>query len=283
MQAQLERIHRIQLELALEVKRICGIHRLKYFLVAGTLLGAVRHKGFIPWDDDLDIGMLREDYDRFVAYAARELPDGYFLQTWDTDPGYGLSYAKLRVNGTKYVELNSANVKAHNGVFIDVFPYDNVPADPALQERHERAIRMSSLMLMAKKGYRFWAADHNVGTGIKFTLASRASFMFPTSHFKRVLDRECRRYDGPPADTVFLAGGSYGYRKEQLRRSWATELTELEFEGHRFSCPAAWDEYLTFLYGDYMTPPPEDKRYNMHSIIEIDLGSSQPADVRKAE
>ena len=91
---QLESVHKVQLEIANEVKRICDKYNIKYFMIAGTLLGAVRHKGFIPWDDDLDIGMLRNDYNRFIKLAAKDLKEIYYLETWYTSSGYGLPYAK---------------------------------------------------------------------------------------------------------------------------------------------------------------------------------------------
>lgn len=273
MQPDLHQIHRLEFQLALEVKKICDKYNIRYFLVAGTLLGAVRHKGFIPWDDDMDIGMLREDYDRFIAVAPDELAKDYFLQTLNTDKGYGFPYAKLRLNGTKFIEKNSADCKAHKGIFIDIFPYDAVPADPVLQKRHSRRIKAYFLMLLTKKGYRFWAAENRVQTAAKFRFLSCLLFMFPAGYFSRKLEQECRRYNSSHSDTVFLACGSYGYEKEQIRRAWIGNLTELEFEGHPFTCPAAWDDYLSFLYGDYMTPPPENKRYNQHSVVEIDLGA----------
>jgi len=127
MDEMMEEIHKIQFEMALEVKRICQNHNIEYFLIAGTLLGAVRHKGFIPWDDDLDIGMLRIDYNKFISLAPIEMDKKYVLQTWDTDPGFALPSAKLRKSGTKYIERNSQKANIHNGIFIDIFPFDNAP------------------------------------------------------------------------------------------------------------------------------------------------------------
>ena len=92
-----------QLSIAKEIQRICKKHKIIFFLNAGTLLGAVRHQGFIPWDDDLDVGMLRSEYDRFIDIASKELDEAYFLQTWDSDPKYPMPFAKIRLNGTKYI------------------------------------------------------------------------------------------------------------------------------------------------------------------------------------
>ena len=95
----LQKLHALELEIAAEMKRICEKHRIRYFMIAGTLLGAVRHGGFIPWDEDMDFGMLRADFERFVSVCADELDrEKYFLQTGDSDPGYTYAFAKIRLN-----------------------------------------------------------------------------------------------------------------------------------------------------------------------------------------
>ena len=119
-------VQKVQLEILLEFDRICRKHGLKYLLFAGTLLGAVRHKGFIPWDDDIDVCMLRGDYERFLTVCKDELSAELFLQTTDTDREYPLQFAKLRKNNTRFVEKSMSDLKIHHGVFIDIFPLDNV-------------------------------------------------------------------------------------------------------------------------------------------------------------
>lgn len=103
----LRKVQLTQLEILKEVDRICTKHGIKYWLSGGTQLGAVRHNGFIPWDDDLDIDMMREDFNRFLKIARTELQESYYLQDWFTEKAYGLPFAKIRKNNTLFVEAGS--------------------------------------------------------------------------------------------------------------------------------------------------------------------------------
>ena len=120
----LRKLQLLQLDIAKAIKELCESNGIPYFLIGGTLLGAIRHKGFIPWDDDFDVGMLREDYERFIKIAEEKLDKKkFFLETWDTEKGYGFPFAKVKLNGTKYPERNAPK-SVHQGIFVDVFPID---------------------------------------------------------------------------------------------------------------------------------------------------------------
>ena len=110
------KMHNIQLEMMIELDKICRKHNIKYILEGGSLLGAVRHKGFIPWDNDMDVRMLRPDYERFCEIANKELPQGIFFQSYNTDPGYPWLYGKLRKQGTKAVRLGQDRLKMESGI-----------------------------------------------------------------------------------------------------------------------------------------------------------------------
>ena len=127
----MERLHEKQLILAEELKRICELNGLQYFMIAGTMLGAVRHKGFIPWDDDMDFGMPRQDFDRLVEIFAQQT-DGnrFFLQTDRTEKGFAYNYAKIRLLGTSVKEAFSEDVSVTDGIYIDIFPVDRVADEP---------------------------------------------------------------------------------------------------------------------------------------------------------
>ncbi len=121
----MSKVRLVQIELLDELDRISKKYNIKYQLFAGTLLGAVRHNGYIPWDDDIDVAMLREDYERFISVCEKELGADYFLQTPDLE-GSPYPFSKLRKNNTLFVEGNVEHIDIHHGVFIDVFPMDNV-------------------------------------------------------------------------------------------------------------------------------------------------------------
>lgn len=122
---ELHKLHNEELNILKLVVRFCDENHIQYFLTAGSLLGAVRHKGFIPWDDDLDISMPRDDYERFLSIAANKLDKCLYLHCNNTDTEYWLPFAKVRMNDTEFVEPTIEKIQTHKGIFIDIFPLDN--------------------------------------------------------------------------------------------------------------------------------------------------------------
>lgn len=266
----LPKLHNCQLIIAREIKRLCDKHNIKYFIIAGTLLGAVRHGGFIPWDDDMDIGMLREDYERFLKVAKTDLGEEFFLQTSETDKNYGLPFAKILLNGTVLVEA-SAGSAAKKGIFIDVFPFDVAPEDDNDRESHNKKTYFYKRLLLAKLNYKVYKKNDYVKRVVYFVLKIMSSFY---SHDKLVkkLEGEITRYNNQKTEDIVNIGGAYGYKKETIKASWVRDTVEIPFEDMTISAPVDYIKYLETFYGDYMTPPPEDKRYNRHSVTELDFG-----------
>lgn len=268
----LEKLHKIQLEMAKDFKKICEQENISYFLIGGTLLGAVRHKGFIPWDDDLDIGMLREDFEKFLEVCRDKLPSNYFLQTLDTDPEFGLPIAKLRKNMTLFVEHASAKVDMHSGIYIDIFPYDNVP-DNIFFMIYQRAITYILKRLVLLKSYYNLKKQENIFKIMIINLLVIVCSFIPKKRMINIYLREIKRFNNIK-DTQYLTnfGGSYSYNKEKIQRVWLNKLIRLKFENEQFNVPSQYHSMLKSIYGNYMELPPENARYNRHGIIKIDFG-----------
>ena len=256
MDDRLRGLQLCELEILNEFVRICEKHGLRYYLVGGTLLGAVRHKGFIPWDDDIDVAMLREDYDRFAQVCASELDGKFFYQSPETDPHYFLTYAKLRKNGTQVCEERFRDAEFHKGVSIDIFPQDDCPKPGLICH-----FLYNVLAVMNRRGEMDSAAIVEPYTEVsgKIGLALLRPFS-PGGIVK--LRRRIIRLAKWLSDGKHVASfsGAYGYGKEVALREWYREI-KLPFEGREYVCPAGYHELLRRPYGeDYMRLPSEEKR-----------------------
>lgn len=251
---ELRRMQLIQIELLRELDRVCRLHGIRYIIASGTLLGAVRYQGFIPWDDDIDVEMLREDYEAFRKAAGRDLDKRMFFQDHRTDRGYPWLYGKLRMNGTSAVRVGQEHLNMHSGVFIDIFPRDPMPDSAMGKKSFERIARICRKILYARV-MRVSAATARGRLG--WTIVSMVPKAVPFA-----VERLLRRCAGPEKTARVRCYGYHGrYEAEGYDRRWFTELTELSFEGSAYYAPADWHGYLSHVYGpDYMTPPPEAKR-----------------------
>ena len=260
MDSKLRKLQLCELEILCEFVRICEKHNLQYFLVGGTLLGAVRHQGFIPWDDDIDVAMPREDYDRFAAIADKELAPQYFYQSPDTDPYYFLTYAKLRKNGTEVYEERFKNAKFHKGVFIDIIPLDICPK-PGL-------ICHLLFNILAVMNYRGQVDSGEVYTPYR-EISGKIGYACLCLLSKRQLvamRKRLIRLSSLWKDSGFLASysGAYGYYKEVFPNSWFGAGSYTVFEGRTLKAPAEVNAQLAQVYGkNYMSIPDQaDRRWH---------------------
>lgn len=265
----LRKVQLVQLEMLYEIDRVCRENGIPYFLHCGTFLGAVRHQGFIPWDDDLDVAMLREDYDRFCRIAPEKLSSQYCFQDWHTDPAYALPFGKLRKKNTVYLESKSAPL-AENGIYVDVYPIDHTPAEGFGKELlKQRLLHLFRIKLM-KSGYTPWMEEDRVNWKKRIGyLPYQLAACFVSQQWL------IRRYDA-----IVAAQKESGLMYEQsalpkpnyFRKEWLLDLVEYPFEDGMFPGPRDYDACLRSLYGDYMTPPPEGERENRHQIYKLDFG-----------
>lgn len=245
------------LTLLCEFDRVCKALGVSYILFAGTLLGAVRHQGFIPWDDDLDVLMLREDYDRFMKEAPAVLDTETFYLQKEFSEHWPLFFSKLRLNGTTCLEKYHPKDKAvHQGIYMDIFPCDNARKTALGRKLQFAASKVVIAKALDKRGY-----ETNSGAKKCFMALCR---LLPRKPFLWLVKSGCKQ-----GDTVhsFLAGAK-SFSKNMYPRRYFTELDQLMFEERMFPVPADYDGLLQSVYGDYMQlPPPEQRVCKQHAIL----------------
>ena len=269
----LRKVQLTQLEIAKEIKRICDENHISYFLEGGTLLGAVRHKGFIPWDDDFDISMTRENYERFIKIAPNTIHNEYHIQTWDTSDYIHLPFAKVMKKGTVFMEAY-ANPKGNNELWVDVFPRDHYPDNTDEQKKIIRKTQFLRHILTVKCGFKPWKMPDNVvGKFLKF-LQYLPFFVFSVFFSKKWVKkrwyRQLIKYNDVNTKMLSLAS-IFSIDKYLVPAETIEQYCELEFEGIKFRCPKEYDVYLRSIYGDYMKLPPPEERENRHRIVKVKL------------
>ena len=261
--AELETIQRIECETLAVLLDVCRKLRLPFFLIDGAAIGAVRHKGFIPWDDDLDVGMLRADYRRFLAEAPAILPSGYTLQTPYSDPHCPYFYSKLRVDGTVFMEYSNRKLKTHHGVYIDICPFDAVPDDPAADLKQYRRCRKLIRLFVLRQSPELSAppdtAKRKAIAAVRKVLHA-AMQIVPRSLIAGSIERETTRYEGTETRAVAFLHHPEQHVDYMLREE-LLPLSEGMFEGMTVPLPHDADAYLRRHYGDYMTLPPPEQRF----------------------
>lgn len=260
-----------QLDLLVELKRICDENEINYFLVGGTLIGAIRHNGFIPWDDDIDVGMLREDYEQFITACKTQLNQEYGLYDWYIDAASPIPFLKLKIKGTHYREGLAENTNVNDEIFIDVFPFDNAPDSIILRNFQGVEIYLLKKILLLRCGY---TIEKNSGVAKKaaYKVLNTVSKVRSIKKWKLTCDRIMKRYNSKLTTHVVNMCGVYSYKKEMKKRTILEKTILHNFEMYDMCIPAEYDQYLREVYGDYMQLPPESQREGRHQVTTIDLG-----------
>lgn len=270
---ELRQLQRVQLEILKDIIRVCEGHDIRYFLAYGTLLGAVRHQGPIPWDDDIDICMTRADYEKFAAIADRELSEPYELVSMKRNLDYPMSLAKVQKKGTKFIDQSFEHSKFRMGVFVDVFVYDYVSDDAAEALKQARKcnfldkviiLQASRNPIQAREGF---IADV---LSVVYRIGHYVLQLIPREWLFRIFVREQQKFKDKPTNTVIFLDDLSGDRtKATVDELFPT--VPLTFSGVTVQAPKEYDRLLRRQFGDYMKLPPEDKRVN-HCPKILDFG-----------
>lgn len=273
---RLKAIQSVQLASLIEIDRICRKHNIKYFLGGGTLLGAIRHKGFIPWDDDSDLMMLREDYDKFCKIAPSELPNGMSFQDSNTDKHCFYEFAKCRIDGTTFATgFAKTHTGMHNGLAIDVFCHDKTANSRLGQQLHIAMTLFTRALVFNKWNNR--KAEN--GSKLQSAVTDFCKKIFPI-RFSMWLEKKVLTFFKGKKNAKYLYDGmGRNVYNGVFPAELLDEVIYADFEGYKLPIPKKYDEYLTFLYGDYMQLAPLSTRLGCHIIEQCDIGEYNSFDI----
>lgn len=245
---ELKEIQTIELDILKFIDRVCRANNLTYYLAYGTLIGAVRHKGFIPWDDDIDIIMPRKDYEKIIKIMGKGIGN-YGMVCVETNKNYNYPWGKVYDKRTSLKEIGKFQIVEY-GLWVDIFPIDG------LGETKEEALKMTEKIKVNK--YRIWTMHVFAKKGIKGRLMN----LIGRKSFNRLMLHDCKKNNFYTSKWVGCVIGDD--EKAIIEGKHYQEKCELEFEGYKFYAPKEYDKILTMWYGDYMTLPPVEERVVAH-------------------
>lgn len=259
----LQHLQKVILMIAKDIDGLCKVHGIKYFLLGGSAIGAVRHKGFIPWDDDLDIVMDHENYEKFIKVCRAELDvDKYYIQEAFVD--WPLGFTKIKLKGTYFQEpglfVNSDN---ECGIFLDVFKMENAPSSKLAQRWQYLCAKYLLCYCLLERG---WSEV----SGIK-KIMMMAAYPVKIGFIRKFLKNQVEKWNKRNTDYRMFWTGRYRYHQSFYAKELFEEAIYVSFEDITLPVPQKYDQLLTQIFGDYMTPPPVKEQVGLH-LQRVDFG-----------
>lgn len=275
----LQKLQSLELEMLKDFIDVCRTHDLVYFAFAGTAIGCIRHKGFIPWDDDLDVGMPRNDYEKLLRIFNEKYSDKYIIGNPEYMRNYPMVGTRIMIRGTKFVEEVFKDTDCELGIALDVHPFDNLPDDDKAFRRYAKRVWFwAHLLILRHMGNpNFpgqYSGDDRKGKAVRGICKAVHLLLVwlrirPIWIYRRYQKAACR-YNDTETERIGWCHARNPYR-DWIRRSKAFPTIEMDFEDIRIRLPGDIDEYLRRIYGDYMQMPPPECRAN-HFPFCLDFG-----------
>lgn len=260
---ELRHLQQVILSIAKDIDKICIANGIEYYLLGGSAIGAIRHKGFIPWDDDLDIIMDARNYDKFIRICREQLDrNKYYLQEGYVD--WPMPFSKIKLLGTRFDEPSAySDSPEHRGIFIDVFKLENAPNNTAGQMWQYFCAKVLLCRCLAQRGF------ENPSLGKRLLMA--ASFPLKLSPIYNFFKDQVEKYNNQETNYYGFFGGRYRYKQSIYRKELYSHPIYVQFEDYKLPVPEKYDEQLRQVFGDYMTPPPVKEQVGLH-LQTVDFG-----------
>lgn len=271
---ELKQLQAVLMDILLDVRDFCAAHGLRFCITGGSALGVARHRGIIPWDDDIDILMPRADFDRFMTLFAIEMGDRYTVQVPGKTPGYPLLFGRVRRKGTS-VQTRDDIMNRECGAYLDIFIAENAPGNPLLRGLHGVGALALGFLVSCRKFRRDRATLLRMAEGapelrkqirVKSAIGLCVSFL-SLERWAGLADRWHRLYRNGNSRLIVIPSGRKKYFHELFPRDAVCEYQPLPFNGEIMPCMAKLDDYLKLIYGDYSVIPPETER-EAHVYLE---------------
>ncbi len=261
---KLKQLHDVEIIILKEIDRICKEHNIRYYVGEGTLLGTIRHKGFIPWDDDVDLLMPRDDYEKFLEIAPNVISKDFEVQHSRYIKNYWSPFIKVRYLDNRVLkQKHIAHLTTHNGPLIDIFPLDNVPKKDSLKQK------LQALTIKFYRGMLSYKLKTRYPKKLKGYIVKFCSYFISVPRIHKTLDKTFIKYNNKENPYIVNLGSYYSYKKQTVPKSWYGKPRIATFETLEVPIPKEAEKLLTSIYGDdYMELPKKEKRITKHHFDE---------------